>query len=238
MPKPLENRKVLVTAGPTWAPIDRVRVISNISSGATGMAIALRAAKMGADVTLLLGPVCGSEKRKAKRVKLMILRFKYFDELKKILIQRLKMKKYDIIIHGAAISDYKPVSVSSKKIKSGRKRLIIKLRPTVKIVDYIRRSAKAAFLVMFKLEAGMAPGALIETAFNAMRRAKADMVVANNIDEISERAHRAYIVDQQKNVAKVYTKMELANKLLEIIPGKINKQKRGQFSVRTVPSQG
>ena len=53
----LKNKNILITAGPTWVPIDRVRVISNIATGKTGILLAKSANKLGAKVTLVLGPV-------------------------------------------------------------------------------------------------------------------------------------------------------------------------------------
>ena len=214
MRKALKGKRILVTAGPTWVAIDRVRVISNISSGLTGITIAQCAAKMGANVTLLLGPVsttCGS---RLAVPTLKVKRFKYFDELKKLITIELAHKKYDILIHAAAVSDYRPVKTDSKKIKSEKKKLVIELKPTVKIIDQIRRQAKAVFLVMFKLEAGEPRNKLIEVAYKRMRRAKADIVVANNINEISGERHKAYIIDGEEKVTVVKTKDELAKKLL------------------------
>lgn len=236
MLKPLRNKKILITAGPTWVPIDRVRVISNVSSGRTGMTIAQYASKAGADVTLLLGPVdavvssqlpLGPESPvrnmssgRGSVGRLKIIRFRYFDELLKLIRQQLKKTKYDIIIHGAAVSDYRPVKTSYSKIKSGKKRLAIHLEPTVKIIDTIRQEAKGAFLVMFKLEAGKPDKELIETAYKKMRFSKADLIVANNIDDISEDKHMAYIIDLGKRAVAVETKRELARALI----GKVSKR--------------
>jgi phosphopantothenoylcysteine decarboxylase/phosphopantothenate--cysteine ligase len=231
MRKALKGKRVLITAGPTWVAIDRVRVISNISSGLTGITIARCAAKMGADVTLLLGPCPAyhSEPRRGeesldpsafglKMTKsdsfLKIIRFKYFDELQKLVKSQLSRKKYDILIHTAAVSDYRPVKTDQEKIKSGKKKLVIELRPTVKIIDQMRRQATGAFLVMFKLEAGKPRNRLIEIAYKSMHRVKADMIVANSINEISKSKHKAYIIDIDRRITTVETKGELARKLL------------------------
>lgn len=194
-------------------PIDEVRVISNVSSGLTGITIANKAVKDGAIVTLLLGPV--STKRTDHR--LNIKRFKYFDELKKLSSTELTRRKYDILIHAAAVSDYRPAKEYSKKIKSGKKKLVLELRPTIKIVNRMRRQARGAFLVMFKLEAGKPVKELVDTAYESMRRARADMIVANNIDEITKKGHKAYIIDKDKKIIAVRTKEELAKKLFKAI---------------------
>ena len=222
MSKTLKNKKILVTAGPTWVPIDKVRVISNVSSGLTGVTVARMAAKMGSDVTLLLGPVNTTEDREQRTEdRIKIIRFKYFDELQKLVKSELRRKKYDILVHVAAVSDYKPAKAYLKKIKSGNKKLVLELRPTVKIVDQMRRQGKEAFLVMFKLEAGKSARELVDTAYNSLRRAGADMIVANNIDEITEKGHKAYIIDKDKNIIVVRTKKELAKRLLSKIAAKL-----------------
>ena len=104
---PLAGKKILITAGPTWVPIDDVRVISNISSGEMGTLLAKEARACGMDVDLILGPVTYSEPLKGVRV----TRFKYFDELLKLVSSTLARKPYDVILHAAAVSDYllKPV---------------------------------------------------------------------------------------------------------------------------------
>ncbi len=219
MDNALRDKKILVTAGPTWVPIDAVRVISNISSGRTGAVIAQYAAKKGANVTLLLGPsdaVHNSRLRQGLRV----VRFRYFDEFRNLISRELKKQKYDIIIHAAAVSDYRPARIFKQKIKSGKKGLTIFLKPTVKLIDRIRKNAPQAFLVMFKLEAGKPKKELIDIAYATMRRCRADLVIANDLKDISKNSHRAYIVDAQKRITPVATKEKLAAKLFGIISKK------------------
>ncbi|MDD5449192.1 MAG: phosphopantothenoylcysteine decarboxylase [Candidatus Omnitrophica bacterium] len=212
MHKTLKGKKVLITAGPTWVPIDRVRVLSNLSSGRTGIAIAGQAAREGASVTLLLGPI-PIDHRPIRR-KLNVIRFNYFDELRDLLNKELARKKYDIIVHGAAVSDYKPLRRPEGKINSGLKGLTIRLRPTSKIINIIRKKAKGALLVMFKLESGMPARRLIEMSYKKMRLVKADMIVANNIEGITGDKHQAYIIDKTKKVISVKNNSQLARALV------------------------
>jgi len=222
MHRTLRDKKILVTAGPTWVPIDSVRVISNISSGLTGITIAQHAASRGADVTLLLGPACikdslACRNRKPGQAKLKIVRFKYFDELKRIIERQLDEKKYDILIHTAAVSDYRPVKVFNGKIKSGKQELKIFLKPTLKLTDILKRNGRGAFLVMFKLEVKTSRKKLIDAAYKDMIRAGADLVVANNLEDINETSHKGYVIDLKKKVNSVATKKELADRLFQII---------------------
>ena len=108
----LKNKRILITAGPTWVAIDKVRVISNIASGKTGVILAEKLNNCGAKVTLLMGPgeCCCLNK------KIRLVRFKFFADLKQTITRELKSNKYDVIIHSAAVSDYRVENVYSGKI--------------------------------------------------------------------------------------------------------------------------
>jgi len=84
----LKNKRILITAGPTWVSIDKVRVLSNTASGATGILLSQALAAKKSKVTLLLGPVGNFSV--GKNIKL--LRFKSFDELKKALVGELSLR--------------------------------------------------------------------------------------------------------------------------------------------------
>lgn len=205
--KKLKRKRILITAGPTWVAIDSVRVISNIASGETGILLAKEAAKRGAAVTLVLGPSGEAMLPKAIRV----ISFKFFDELKNIVISELKSKTYDAVIHSAAVSDFKPERITGGKISSGRIRSL-KLLPLPKIIYAIRKLTPAAKLVMFKLEPGVCDSVLIKRAKSAMGRIRADFVVANQLNP-----YRAFILDNVGNKIPVKNKRDLAKKILKLI---------------------
>ena len=108
----LEGRHVLITTGPTVEPIDPVRFISNPSSGKTGFALAAAAAERGAQVTLVSGPVSLEDPAGVKvvRVKTALQMFDAVDEC---------FDDADIAIFAAAVSDYRPASPASRKLKKG-----------------------------------------------------------------------------------------------------------------------
>lgn len=208
----------MITAGPVWTPIDKVRVISNISTGATGSTIAIEAFKEGADVTLLLGPGCYYDKfLSRKKPRFRLIRFRFFNELACLIKDELSKGCYDVVIHSAAVADFKVKRVFSGKLDSKRKLLQIKLMPTVKLIDNIKRLDRNAYLVIFKLKARGSYTALIRDAFRLMCRADADLVVANLIDDIKEDTHLAFVVDRDMNYVKVRTKKELAKEILKRI---------------------
>ncbi|MBM3246673.1 MAG: phosphopantothenoylcysteine decarboxylase [Candidatus Omnitrophica bacterium] len=205
-----KNKHVLITAGPTWVPIDSVRVISNIASGETGILLAEKLQRRGAQVTLLLGPVqaCCLDK------KIKLVRFRFFEEFKKAVLQELRSKKYDALIHSAAVCDYQPEKVYLGKVKSGRQHWKLDLTPTVKIIDLIRKTDRSLFLAGFKFQPRAEKNTLIKEARGLMRRADLDLVVANTI---SGKRYLAYILEQKKIYGSFFNKNALAENLTKII---------------------
>ncbi len=147
---PLKNKKVLITCGPTWVALDEMRVVSNRSSGQLGHLLTRHFKNEGAHVTLLEGPVEKPLTLKSVRVQ----RFKFYDELLSLLKKELK-KKPDIIVHAAAVSDYRPQRPFKGKISSSLRLLKITLVPTAKIINRIKHLYPHAYLVGFKLESGL-----------------------------------------------------------------------------------
>jgi phosphopantothenoylcysteine decarboxylase/phosphopantothenate--cysteine ligase len=211
---PLKGKKILVTAGPTWVALDDVRVISNVSSGELGMLLAKQAAACGARVDFFLGPVSRpwSGDRKIK-----IVRFAYFHELLRLVKRALKSKRYDVIIHSAAVSDYwtKP---RQGKISSDSTELVLKLKRAPKIVDIMRDLNPEAFLVMFKLEGGVSDVVLLKRALEAMKRAGADLVVANRF---VGKKYRGFILGARDVLAKTVSKKALAQKLFSVLKERV-----------------
>ena len=208
----LHNKRVLITAGPTWVPIDEMRVISNIASGETGILLAEKLLKKRAEVTLVLGPVesCGISGSTALRInkKIKLIRFKFFDQLRNKLKQELLSKNYDCIIHCAAVSDFRPLNPIKGKLVSD-KACNLKLTVLPKIVDEIRKLCPAAKLVMFKLEAGISDIELIRRAREALLKAQADLIVANRITP----SYKAFILNKNETLGRINSKKELADKL-------------------------
>ena len=209
----LKNKRILITAGPTWGPIDTVRVISNVATGQTGILLAEELLSLSAKVTLLIGPVetCCLNKN------IKLLRFRFFDELKDKIIQELKYKKYDIFIHSAAVSDYEPSKVYSGKIKSGIKNLRLSLVPAEKIIDLLKRIDNSIILVGFKFEPQAKKDMLIKMTKELIRAANLNLAVANTIDK---NKYRAYILDNyNRSYGPIFNKKDLVTKLADLIGG-------------------
>ncbi len=231
----LRNKRILITAGPTWVPIDTVRVISNIATGQTGILLAEKLRSLSAKVTLLLGPVpnviflrsvySGSRRdTEAKTTlgietcclnkKIKLIHFIFFDELKRIIVKELTSKKYDIMIHSAAVTDYRPQVRFKQKVKSGIKQWKLNLVPTPKIIDMIKKIDRALFLVGFKFEPKAPREILIDKAKSLMNRARLDLAVANTIDNDK---YLAFIVNKNNTIGPLKNRNALADKLINLI---------------------
>lgn len=213
MKKILNGKNILITTGPVWVPIDKVRIITSIFGGSLGLIMSKKAIDMGANVTVLCGP---GRTRIEKNKNLKVLYFKYFDDLYSLMKKEISSKKYDAVIHSAAVPDYIPEKVFNGKIKSGSSSLIIKLKPTFKIIDFVKKWDPSIYLVKFKLEVGLGEDKLIDVAKKSMRDSKADLIVANDLSKMKEKKHTAFIINSD-NIKKVLTKESLASELFKTV---------------------
>jgi phosphopantothenoylcysteine decarboxylase/phosphopantothenate--cysteine ligase len=125
--KDLKGKKILITAGPTVEDIDPVRFLGNRSSGKMGYAIAKAAFLRGADVTLISGNSYEIAYQEIKNINV-----RSADEMKKAVDRELK--KNDVLIMSAAVADYKPSKISSKKLKKEKNLSEIKITKTMDIL--------------------------------------------------------------------------------------------------------
>ena len=191
--------RVLVTAGNTQTPIDRVRCITNIFSGRTGAMIAAEGMRRGHVVTVLTShPEVLDSISPASRVK----RYRTFDDLESLLATELTQVKYDVLIHAAAVSDYafagvytpnsqtgEMTDVYAGKVKSHHPELWLKLVQTPKLADRVREPwGFAGVFVKFKLEVGLGDEELIRVAERSRIQSDADLMVANTLDEMAAKA--------------------------------------------------
>jgi phosphopantothenoylcysteine synthetase/decarboxylase len=123
----------------------------------------------------------------------------------------LSRRRYDIIFHAAAVSDFLPARRRGK-IPSGRDIVELRLRRAPKLVTIIRRLAPKACLVIFKLECGVTDAVLKARALAACRRAGADYVVANTFR--AGRYH-AFVLDRKGVQGRCATKPKLVSLLFD-----------------------
>jgi len=209
--KILKGKKILMTAGPTIEKIDPVRVITNHSTGKTGVLLASELVSAGAKVTLVYGPGITEPPKGAKIIPVQTVT-DMFNEVKK----QMK-KKFDIVILAAAASDYIPKKQYSKKIKSTRNSLTIELKKAPKIIDHIKKLQKDVFLIGFKAETDISKKELLVQAKQKLRDSKADMIIANDIGKKyfkDTRYNELLIVDSKTVVTIGRNKKERIVKLI------------------------
>jgi len=171
--KILSGKSVLITAGPTREAIDPVRYITNRSSGKMGYAIASAAEMLGADVTLVSGPVSLEAPKNVKRY--------LVESAKEMHVKTMELaSNADIFIATAAVADYSPAKVSTQKIKKSgesEEKISLKLSVNPDILFDVSHQHPTLFTVGFAAETEH----LIKHAKIKMAQKKLDMIVANSV---------------------------------------------------------
>ncbi len=169
---PWKNKRVLITAGPTHEPLDPVRFIGNRSSGKTGFALADAFHKAGADVRLILGPVCEGYQRLPYKVVRVQTAREMFDAVMG------RKDETDIFVMAAAVADFRPAQTATNKIKKTGSRLHIELEPNPDILASLGHSkSEGQILVGFALETENEK----QNALEKLQRKNADMIVLNSL---------------------------------------------------------
>ncbi len=170
----LQGKKVLVTAGPTYEPIDPVRFIGNYSSGKMGIAIANELCNRGAEVTLILGPT----KETVNNSSISIIKVTTALEMYEAVENRFDIT--DLTIMAAAVADYTPVKQATQKIKKHEAGLsldLIKTRDILKAMGERKKSGQ--ILVGFALETNNET----EYAKEKLVKKNADLIVLNSMQD-------------------------------------------------------
>ncbi len=185
-PRDLEGKRVVVIAGSTVEPIDDIRIISNRSSGATGVELARSAFEHGAEVELWLG-----------RHEVIVpdwLPTRSFDTTADLAAMTDKAQA-DVCLVPAAVSDFSPKKQKGK-IPSRGGALTLDLQPTPKILATLRKATKGT-LVGFKAEAGVSAAELKTKAMALLKEAELDLVVANDVAAVQRDATAITIFDRK-----------------------------------------
>ena len=212
----LQGKKVVITAGPTREALDPVRYISNHSSGKMGYALAAAAIEVGADVTLISGPVALSIPEKCQGILVMSA-----DEMQQAALEFAEGA--DIFIATAAVADYKAASVASEKIKSGDDKMTISLEKNPDIVSSVASTFEDLFVIGFAAESND-----VETyAKGKLEQKHLDAIVANDISRAdigfnSDDNEVSWIDTDSTIVFSKRSKAQLARDLVAQIAIKIN----------------
>jgi phosphopantothenoylcysteine decarboxylase/phosphopantothenate--cysteine ligase len=208
----LEGEIILVTAGPTCEDLDPVRYISNRSSGKMGYAVAEAAARRGAKVVLVSGPVnletpAGVERTDVRSAQ----------EMHRAVMNRIAGAS--IAILAAAVADYRPVERYGEKMKKGNTPLSISLEPTADILAEVARNKGGKLVVGFAAETDH----VAENARKKLASKNADLIVANDVTaEDAGFDHDTNVVtlfsrDGRDLALPKLTKSEVAERILDEI---------------------
>lgn len=206
----LAGKKILITAGRTEEALDPVRYLSNYSSGKMGYALAEAAAAMGAQVTL----ITGSADVNPPFVNHLI-RVKSALQMNDAVLS--SYPEMDIAIACAAVSDYRPVSYSSTKIKKTDAPLTITLEKNPDILQAMGQQKKKQILVGFAAETDN----LIENALSKLRTKNLDFIVANNASNLQKNTNKIFLINKKEEITEFPEKLkkELAYEILLTISG-------------------
>src|SRR5918992_576631 len=213
----LSGKRLLVTAGSTIEYLDPIRVMTNLSSGKMGIAMAQEAQRMGATVTLVYGH--GTLNPASDK----IVRVNTGEEMYKAVVSELSSKKHDIAIMAAAVADFTPTRKSNKKIETKIGKMELSLVATRKIIDEVKNKSKDTFLVAFKADYCVSDSVLIEKAYRKLNVCDGDIIVANDLgregSEPGSDKNEVFIVDRNKNIVHLplESKAQVARRLLELV---------------------
>jgi phosphopantothenoylcysteine decarboxylase/phosphopantothenate--cysteine ligase len=194
---------VLITAGGTKEPIDDVRFITNFSSGALGRAFANHAAWRGHNVVILApghlerlsGPLHPNVEHRS---------FTSTASLQRELLKAAAERRWDLVLHSAAVSDYTPAEVAKGKIASkDHDTLTVELVKTPKLLASFREWFHDAFLVGFKLLSGLPDEERLEIARQQLLKYGTDMCFENDLTGISKHRHESRLVTSQGEILPV-----------------------------------
>jgi len=218
---------ILITSGGTSEKIDRVRSITNHSTGRLGKIIAETFLDKGDQVTLVTTP---KAVRPAAHPNLTIVQIENVAELLEAL--EPLVHTHDALIHAMAVSDYTPVYMtgleavaaspdmteflnktnSESKISSQDDVQVLFLKKTPKIISLVKKWNPAIRLIGFKLLVNVTKEELLKTARASLIKNQAEIIVANDLTEISNQEHRAYLVGKD-TVTQAQSKEEIAQLL-------------------------
>lgn len=217
-PSPLEGKKILITAGPTYEAIDPVRFIGNYSSGKMGYALALSAANAGAEVTLVSGPTHlnidhpGINKISVRSGKEM------FDACNTV------YSDMDISIFAAAVADYAPTVTADQKIKKKGEHMIVELGKTVDIAKTLgEKKGDHQMNIGFALETNDE----VQNATDKIQSKNFDLIILNSLQDagagFGHDTNKISIIDKANNIEhfELKTKTEVAKDIVNAIIAKI-----------------
>ena len=219
------KKTILVTAGNTSEPIDRVRTITNTSSGRLGALIADTLMAQGHNVVYL----CGKNAAQPADAPLETVAILGVSDLAVAVDDLCARYQFDGIVHAMAVSDYtvqgvlpmdelaahlragtRPALTTGGKLKSSMTEPVILLRPAPKIIARFKQYQPKTLLVGFKLLVDVPEAELLGVAAALLEKNDCDLVCANDLTRITADGHHATILDKTGVLATAETKQEIA----------------------------
>lgn len=222
---------ILITSGGTSEAIDSVRSITNHSTGSLGKVLAETALAKGHHVTLITTPTA------LKPAPHPDLRISLIRNVEELLAQmKQEIPQHQVLIHAMAVSDYTPVYMTGldeaaksqdlttflhqenqeTKISSKDDYQVLFLKKTPKIISLVKEWNPAIQLIGFKLLVAVPTEELIQVARESLVKNHASMIVANDLTQIQNGQHQAYLVTNDQ-VLQASTKSEIAEMVLRSI---------------------
>ena len=222
---------ILITSGGTSEAIDRVRSITNHSTGRLGKIIVETALAKGHQVTLITTPTA-LKPQPHPQLKLLVI-----NNVKDLLTQMQKeVPHHQVLIHAMAVSDYSPVYMTGldevekapdlhgflqqknkeTKISSKEEYQVLFLKKNPKIISLVKEWNPAIQLIGFKLLVAVSSEELIQVARESLVKNHASMIVANDLTKIQDGHHQAYLVTDDQ-ILEASTKTEIADTILSYI---------------------
>jgi len=208
----LKGKKVLVSAGATYEEIDKIRGITNRSSGKMGVEIAKEAFIRGADVTLIKGRMTADIHNIFS-----VIEVESVSQMRNAVCEHVK--NHDIFISAAAVSDFIPkMEVMENKISSGED-ITLKLERAPKIIGEVKKINPEIFLVAFKVEYGISRDELIKLAMKRIEKHAIDLMVANDVAVegagFGEDQNQVILIDDEIIDIPLSSKREIAAKIID-----------------------
>ena len=225
--------KILVTSGGTSEKIDRVRSITNHSSGKLGKIITETLLKAGHEVCLI---TTLQAVKPVSHPNLTIIEIKNTADL--LQVMKDKVTDYHVLIHSMAVSDYTPVYMAGfdeieasqdltefldkknqeTKISSKEDVQVLFLKKNPKIISLVKEWNSKIHLIGFKLLVDVSQEHLIQISRESLEKNQADLIVANDLTQINAEQHLAYLVEE-KDYQIATNKQEIADLLVKKIQG-------------------
>ncbi len=206
--KPLKGKRVLITAGATREFIDRVRFLSNLSSGKMGISLARVAYWLGAEVTLI--------KAFTQEEAPSHIRTYEVSSTKELLQKTLEhMDWANILIMNSAVSDYRPVQRFEGKMKKTEERISLTLERTEDILLEVSKRFKGKTLVGFCLEE---EGRLLEEGFRKLKEKSLSAIVCNPISVMGSEKFKGYLITREGKTYPIEgDKLRASEKILRLV---------------------